>query len=331
MYKLGPVHQGIVERGSKTASGSYMLWPSVVGPFCVVMGKNMANFDSGPFPFSYITAEEEGTTLTPAMNMFTVGTMRDGGKWPKRDRRKATHKRDVIHFDVFSPYVVARMMQGEKILGELAESTDKSEKIVRVNGLVIKRLLLKKGSKDYASGIDRYLHGQIVRRLDANGGKRDALRAAKGAMSSRAWCDIGGMLVNRERLDAAMTRLEGGAIGSIEELLRLLEEVARWYEEDAWAWTRSVAEERLGKELDSLSDADIADLRASHRKLDDSLTKKILADGEKEFDDVARLGYGADTDGDASARDADFEAVRGSAATNSFITGLRDRLGRSAT
>ena len=27
MYKLGPVHQGIIERGSKTGSDSYMLWP----------------------------------------------------------------------------------------------------------------------------------------------------------------------------------------------------------------------------------------------------------------------------------------------------------------
>jgi hypothetical protein len=139
------------------------------------------------------------------------------------------------------------------------------------------------------------------------------------------------MLANRERLDAAMARLEGGALGSIGEFLRLLEEVARWYEEDAWAWSRSVAEERIGKDLDSLSQEEIADLRTSHRKLEESLTKKILADGEKEFDDVARLGYGADTDGVASARDADFEAVRGSAASNSFITGLRDRLGRSAT
>ncbi len=39
MYKLGPVHHGIVERGSKTGSFSYMLWPSRVGAFTVVMDK----------------------------------------------------------------------------------------------------------------------------------------------------------------------------------------------------------------------------------------------------------------------------------------------------
>lgn len=33
MYKLGPIHQGIVERGSKTTSDSYILWPARVGAF----------------------------------------------------------------------------------------------------------------------------------------------------------------------------------------------------------------------------------------------------------------------------------------------------------
>jgi hypothetical protein len=40
MYKLGPLHQGVVERGSKTGSFSYMMWPCAVGPFSVVIGKN---------------------------------------------------------------------------------------------------------------------------------------------------------------------------------------------------------------------------------------------------------------------------------------------------
>ncbi len=324
MYKLGPVHQGIVERGSKTASGSYMLWPSVVGPFCVVMGKNMANFDSGPFPFSYITLEEDGTTLTPAMNMFTVGTMRDGAKWPKRDRRKATNKRDLINFDVYSPYTVERMIQGEKILSALAESTDKSIKIVRVNGLVIKRLLLRKGAKDYASGIDRYLLGEILKRIDSQSPGSNTLSINPGACTSLSWCDIGGMLINRERLEKTLVRIESGAAKSIAEVQSMLQEAAEWYDRDTWAWVRTVYKQRTGRSLDALSPSDIAEMREAHKKLESSLTRKVLADAEKEFDPEARLGYGAD--GDGSARDADFTAVRGSVATNSFIVGLKESL-----
>ncbi len=38
------------------------------------------------------------------MNFFTVGTLRDGEKWPNRDRRKNTDKLDLLIFDVLSPY-----------------------------------------------------------------------------------------------------------------------------------------------------------------------------------------------------------------------------------
>ena len=31
MYKLGPIHQGAMERGSKTSSDSYILWPARIG------------------------------------------------------------------------------------------------------------------------------------------------------------------------------------------------------------------------------------------------------------------------------------------------------------
>ena len=54
MYKLGPVHQGIVERGSKTGSDSYMLWPSRIGAFSGVIGKHLQNLDTSELPFSYI-------------------------------------------------------------------------------------------------------------------------------------------------------------------------------------------------------------------------------------------------------------------------------------
>jgi len=85
MYKLGPVHQGILERGSKTGSFAYLLLPDFVGAYTVVMGKHYANFDTTDFPFSYITEEKGKSELTPAMNIFTVGTRRDSEKWPTRD------------------------------------------------------------------------------------------------------------------------------------------------------------------------------------------------------------------------------------------------------
>ena len=46
MYKLGPVHQGTMGRGSKTSSDSYLLWPASIGPFTLVIGKHHKNLDT---------------------------------------------------------------------------------------------------------------------------------------------------------------------------------------------------------------------------------------------------------------------------------------------
>ena len=43
MYKLGPIHQGTMERGAKTASDSYILWPAKVGAFSLVMGRHVSH------------------------------------------------------------------------------------------------------------------------------------------------------------------------------------------------------------------------------------------------------------------------------------------------
>jgi len=334
MYKLGPVHQGTMERGSKTASSSYMLWPCVVGPFTVVMGKNMANFDTREFPFSYISAEDEGSMLTPGMNMFTVGTTRDGEKWPSRDRRKATDRRDLIRFEVFSPFTVGRMIAGERVLLDLAEKTPKEQKIVRHKGIAIKRLLLRTGAKNYAGGIDRYLLGEILKRADTATGDgawslRQAFAAAPDAKADGAWVDVAGLLANGERLAEALARIEGGALQTVAQVRGVLKDVCDAYDRDAWAWVRARYEERTGRSVDALTADDLAAMRETHAKAVETFAKKLLADAEKEFDEGARLGFGVDGEnGDVAA---DFEAVRGTFAGNGFVKGLKKQLEAAET
>ena len=48
-YKMGPMHYGTLERGTKTASGAYVLMPATIGAFSVCFGKqsrkSIINFD----------------------------------------------------------------------------------------------------------------------------------------------------------------------------------------------------------------------------------------------------------------------------------------------
>lgn len=66
MYKLGPIHQGVVDRGSKTTSDSYILWPAHIGAFSLVMGRHVSHSDTSRLPFSYLIEKAGESHLCPA-------------------------------------------------------------------------------------------------------------------------------------------------------------------------------------------------------------------------------------------------------------------------
>ncbi len=186
MYKLGPVHQGILERGSKTGSFAYLLLPCVVGAYTVVMGKHYANFDSSDFPFSYITEEKGKSELTPAMNIFTVGTRRDSEKWPSRDKRKDPVKLDLINFDLFNPYIVSRILKGINVLNDFAEKTPKTQDYVNYKGINIHRLLLKTSRKYYEMALKIYMGQELVKRIDGINASSSLSEIKRKSHGSRA-------------------------------------------------------------------------------------------------------------------------------------------------
>ena len=72
-YKMGPMHYGMLERGSKTASGAYLLMPANIGTFSVLFGKLMYHPDTRDLPFSYLIAYGDTMYLVPGRNFATVG------------------------------------------------------------------------------------------------------------------------------------------------------------------------------------------------------------------------------------------------------------------
>ncbi len=329
MYKLGPLHQGIMERGSKTGSFSYLLWPCRVGAFSVVIGKNMANFDLGELPFSYIMAEGSKSQVTPGFNIFTVGTVRDGAKWPSRDRRKGAARRDLINFPVFSPYTVGKMIRGEGMLTKLAAETDRSVEDVSINGALCKRLLLKTGAKFYRTAIDAYLTEKLVARAEPElaGGLaavRKRLASEPGAAGSGEWLDISGLLVERSRFEKLMAAVESGEVGTLEALQSGLAECHAAYDGDEWNWVAAAWEKRFGKKPAGMSGAELAEAAAKLAETRGKFVKLVLADAEKEFSETSRIGFGADGGPESAA--TDFEAVRGTFDKNKFVKEMKAEL-----
>ena len=326
MYKLGPAHQGVLERGCKTGSFSYLIWPCRVGPFCVVIGKHTANFDVGDLPFSYIDAQGSRSYVIPGLNLCTAGTVRDAAKWPARDRRKSSARRDLIVFAVFNPMTVGRMLRGEKMLSRLVDETPKTVEEVNINGAWVRRLLLRNGTRYYRTGINAYLAEKILERAEgAMGGGLAAVRRRlapeAGSLAGREWVDLAGLLVCRDRLEKVLADAESAALKDIESLEKRLAECHASYAADEWAWVASVWQERFGARPWEMGPAELsaaADLLMENRS---KILRLALSDAEKEFSEISRIGFGAGL-GDA-ARDADFEAVRGTFAGNKFVREMK--------
>jgi hypothetical protein len=326
MYKLGPVHQGVFERGTKTGSFSYVLHETHVGPFSVIIGKHYTNINTPDLPFSYIHESEGRTEIVPGMNLFSVGTVRDGEKWPKRDGRKAPVRRDLISFAVFSPFTVEKMRAGRAALRHLQETTPKEKSAVHYGGVVIKRLLFNKCGKYYAQGITRYLAGRIFDRIEAAPAAstwRDVQQALQPAAALReplAWTDMGGLLLPVERLRALETAIVDGSLASLAAVHDRLAAIAAAYDSDEWEYVCAAFAQEHGVAPHDMSREQAVRLLADYDAAASGLHGKIADDSRKEFDAVARISYGLDMSDDERA--AEFAAVRGSADTNPVVQAL---------
>ena len=329
MYKLGPVHEGKLERGCKTGSFSYLMWPCRVGPFSVVLGKHTRTFDTSDFPFSHLEASSDGRCrMVPGLNLATVGTVRDGAKWPARDRRKGSIRRDRISFDVFSPLTVGRMLRGSARLKELHEATDRAVDTVKLNGTDVLRVLLRTGQKFYRSGIERYLQEKVVRHVEealnnGNGGLREALASSVDAVFSEEWVDIGGQMMPQARLEALCAAIESGEIADLTAMSRKLDKIHRAYAADEWVWVKWAYRLVFEIDLDAAGVAQISQATKSFQQAQGKFLRMVLNDASKEFEEVTRTGFGQDG---VDRQDADFLAVRGDYESNKFVKQTQDEV-----
>ena len=234
--------------------------------------------------------------MVPGLNLTTVGTVRDGAKWPARDRRKGTIKRDRISFDVLSPFTVGRMIQGSDILSKLRKETDKSVDSVTINGATVKRVLLRTGEKFYRTGIEIYLLEKIARRVEqavADGRSFvEAFQVAEGAVYSEEWVDISGQLMPRKRLDSLTDSVMNGSITDIDGFFNAIDRIDDNYDDDEWTWAQHMYERLFECDLDDLTEDDLGAVADSLLKVKGKFLRQVSADARKEFEDMTGFGHG---------------------------------------
>ena len=327
MYKLGPIHQGILERGSKTGSFSYLLLPCHIGAFSVVVGKHYANFDTSDFPFSYISEAKGRSELTPAMNLFTVGTRRDVDKWPARDRRKDPDKLDLIHFELLNPYIIGKITNGMQILTTLSEKIGSKQDYLNHKGIYIHRLLLKTTRKYYEMAVKIYIGHELFERLSelttssSVNELKNLLKSGEEA-DCRKWSDICGLYSPVSRIEELAESVKSGRISSIGELEKELRLIYSNYKEYSWGWCSGFLQQQEGSLPEDLPVESLIRIIGDWKTNAVKLNSMILKDAEKEFDPGSRIGYGID--GDTAVKDADFRAVRGEYDKNKFVLSLQN-------
>ncbi len=328
MYKLGPVHQGIVERGSKTGSDSYMLWPAKVGAFTVVMGRHYRNSDTSDLPFSYLIEHEDESVLAPGVNLRSVGTVRDARKWPQRDRRKDPTKLDHINFKLLSPYTIQKMINGRDLLLKLKAAAGPTSDYFIYHSVKIPKASLERGVLLYELGIDKFLGNCLLARLE-NRQFQDVeeLRAAlrpDTPVGRGKWIDLAGMFAPEEAVHQLLREIEGGEVRSLEDLdarFRAMHESYRPYE---WTWVVDVLQKQLNRTVAELTAADIVELTTRWKKAVVDLDRRLHEDARKEFAATAQTGYGLD--GDNETKQSDFAAVRGAFEADGFVAEIEKHI-----
>lgn len=196
MYKLGPIHWGILERGVKTSSSSYLMMGAKIGAFSMMMGQHKLHPDTSQFPFSYLFGDDRGTTtVVPGIMLRSCGLLRDETKWPARDRRlnRGIPLYDHIMFNVLNPYTVDIMLKTIDTIDELLMRPAADDSYMRYKGLKFTRSGLERAKSLYTIAIYKYLSMVLT----------DHQFPAKSDETPDEWLDLGGQIMPRSFLKKA--------------------------------------------------------------------------------------------------------------------------------
>ena len=276
-YKMGPMHWGILERGSKTASGAYLLMPATLGSFSVCFGKLMHHPNTRNLPFAYLIADGDKMFLIPGRNITTVGLYRDIKKWPKRDLRAQENRKSIVNFDWLSPFSVGEILKGKKILESLREVTGDNVSQYLYHEYIIPATSLHKGIKYYDIALRIYM-GAVLKRVL----KRDpAITPPSTQIGVGDWDDLSGLLLPVSEEDRIVKDMREGNIETIQQLLERFEEINNNYREYQWAWTYSVICDYYGISEITLEDANR--IHEDYIRARRSWIAEIKKDAEKEY------------------------------------------------
>ena len=309
LYKTGPIHHGVVERGSKTSSDSYILWPSRIGPFSLIMGRHTDHVDTSAFPFSYVIENHNETYLVPGRALLTIGTMRDAKKWPSRDHRPGDCKLDCVNYNLLSPYTVGKMEQGYRKLQELLDFVGQHDETYIYHNLHLKSSSLHHGLRIYRLGIDKFIGNSLITRI------RDKVESQEIATIEDLqrllrpdhdegvglWTDLCGMIAPERGVRRLTDGLRETAYATIDDFSSQVRSLHERYYELEWDWSYDLIYRWYGLDKSESLTAEVVH-EILDRWIDAVLTidRSLIQDAAKEHAIDRRISSSATTQLDAA-------------------------------
>lgn len=325
LYKLGPIHQGIMERGAKTTSDSYLLWPSRIGAFSLVMGRHYKHCDTADFPFSYLIESNDESILVPGINLKSIGTVRDTQKWPRRDNRKDSNLLDLINFNLLSPYTIHKMIKGREKLINIRKSSGEFASEYSYDKMKIEKRALDRGIILYEMAIWKFLGNSLITRLQGKEYLSDQeIRNTLNPDTSIGkgyWVDLSGLICPFEALDKLLSSIERSEITTLEEVNASLIALHSNYYNYEWTWAADILSEFYGKKINEFTASDVIAVVEKWKESVLEIDRMLYEDAKKEFSLTKMTGFGVD--GQNGARELDFAQVRGEFEKNDTVKAIQ--------
>lgn len=275
-YKMGPIHSGILEHGSKTASGAHILWPAHIGAFSMCMGKIVTHPDTSALPFSYVIGDGDDTYVVPGRNFATVGTYRDITKWPKRDARPECGRHTMIDFSWLNAYTVTKAVEAKNLLERILDHEGKQDEYTLDDGSLIKGSSLRKGITLYSTAIRMFIAENITDEDIADESLRE--------LPELRLTDISGLIINQDTVLEIVEGLLSGDIDTTECLAEAINRTVGYKEYTDKALAMKIADDIYGWQ--SLDAEDRTDFIKYCRQARQEWIDAIAEDAKKEY----RLG-----------------------------------------
>ena len=334
LYKLGPMHQGILARGCKTGSDSYMMWPAAVGAFTTVTGRHYSHPDTRLFPFSYLLEQEGRSVLVPGAAVGSVGLARDVEKWPARVGEQAAA--DQVNYNWLSPYTAQTLLAAIQQLAKWECEPGPKDGHVDHNGAVIPRQVLKKARLRYVMLLDLFAAGVMRRKILAIVATTpeitpsrllDKLRESPATDGCGPWVDLCGLLAPRGAVDSLASEIISSPTVTVADINSRLSHVNDRYTSLSWSWLWHNLPEVAGACAESLTLESLTRILTDGTHAAEEIERLFFNDAAKEFDPgKGSLGFGIDADGNRQEVLDDFSRARGSLASQRFLAQLHRRV-----